>query len=89
MLETDPQAQAMLKEYNNLPMPNQQLSDTEIRQYLRYFHWFDAQPAGPVTSGAAGHRVGGPDMAPHTPQALGSAPAKPWRSSIPRFVHGL
>jgi hypothetical protein len=55
MLETDPQAQAMLKEYNNLPMPNQQLSDTEIRQYLRYFHWFDAQPAGPVTSGAAGH----------------------------------
>jgi nitrite reductase (NO-forming) len=55
MLETDPQAQAMLKEYNNLPMPNQQLSDTEIRQYLRYFHWFDAQPAGTVTSGAGGH----------------------------------
>jgi nitrite reductase (NO-forming) len=45
----------MLKEYNNLPMPNQQLSDTEIRQYLRYFHWFDAQPAGTVTSGATGH----------------------------------
>jgi nitrite reductase (NO-forming) len=55
MLETDPQAQAMLKEYNNLPMPNQQLSDSEIRQYLRYFHWFDAQPAGTVTSGAAQH----------------------------------
>ncbi len=30
----------MLKEYNDLPMPCQQLSDTEIRQYLRYFHWF-------------------------------------------------
>jgi hypothetical protein len=30
-------------------------SDTEIRQYLRYFHWFDAQPAGTVTSGATGH----------------------------------
>ena len=55
MLETDPQAQAMLKEYNNLPMPNQQLSDPEIRQYLLYFHWFDAQPAGTVTSGPAGH----------------------------------
>ncbi|MGH7355013.1 MAG: multicopper oxidase domain-containing protein, partial [Candidatus Rokuibacteriota bacterium] len=48
MLETDPAAKAMLKEYNNLPMPNQNLSDTEVRQYLRYFHWFDAQPAGAV-----------------------------------------
>ena len=26
--------------------------------------------------------VGDPDMAPHTPQRLGSAPAKPWRSSL-------
>jgi nitrite reductase (NO-forming) len=55
MLETDPEAKAMLKEYNNLPMPNQNLSDAEVRQYLRYFHWFDAQPAPAVTSGGAGH----------------------------------
>jgi nitrite reductase (NO-forming) len=55
MLETDPDAKAMLKEYNNLPMPNQNLSDAEIRQYLRYFHWFDAQPAGAVMSSGAGH----------------------------------
>jgi len=27
-------------------MPNQSLSDSEIRQYLKYFHWIDAQPAG-------------------------------------------
>jgi nitrite reductase (NO-forming) len=36
----------MLKEYNNLPMPNQSLSDAEIQQYLKYFEWIDAQPAG-------------------------------------------
>ena len=54
MLKTDPDAQAMLKEYNNLPMPNQGLSDTEISQYLAYFHWIDAQPAaGPAAPAAA------------------------------------
>ena len=46
MLQTDPDAKAMLKEYNNIPMPNQSLSDAETRQYLKYFHWIDAQPAG-------------------------------------------
>ena len=55
MLETDAYAKAMLKEYNNLPMPNQNLSDAEIRRYLRYFHWIDAQPAGAVKSSGAGH----------------------------------
>ena len=46
MLQTDADAKAMLKEYNNLPMPNQSLSDAEIKQYLKYFQWIDAQPAG-------------------------------------------
>ena len=55
MLETDPEAKAMLKEYNSLPMPNQNLSDAEVRQYLRYFHWFDAQSGAPAISGGAGH----------------------------------
>lgn len=41
MLKTDPAAQAMLKRYNKIPMPNQNLSDTEFRQYLRYFHFID------------------------------------------------
>lgn len=45
MLETDADAKAMLKEYNNLPMPNQGLSNTEVAQYLAYFHWADAQAA--------------------------------------------
>ena len=44
MLQTDADAKALLKEYNNIPMPNQGLSDTEITQYLAYFHWIDAQP---------------------------------------------
>lgn len=46
MLETDADAKAMLKEYNNIPMPNQNISDAEIRQFIKYFHWIDAQPAG-------------------------------------------
>jgi len=46
MLQTDEHAKAMLKEYNNIPMPNQSLTDAEIRQFLKYFEWVDAQPAG-------------------------------------------
>jgi nitrite reductase (NO-forming) len=55
MLESDPDARAMLKEYNNLPMPNQNLSDAEIQRYIRYFKWADAQPAGSLSSSGAGH----------------------------------
>ncbi|MBS1228255.1 MAG: cytochrome [Proteobacteria bacterium] len=52
MLETDADAKAMLKEHNDIPMPNQNLSASEIKQYLKYFGWIDAQPVGTV--GAAG-----------------------------------
>lgn len=45
----------MLKEYNNLPMPNQNLSDVEIQRYIRYFKWADAQPAGSLSSSGARH----------------------------------
>jgi nitrite reductase (NO-forming) len=55
MLQTDEHAKAMLKEYNNIPMPNQSLSDAEIKQYLKYFQWYDAQPAGSVKPAAGGH----------------------------------
>jgi nitrite reductase (NO-forming) len=54
MLESDADAKALLKEYNNIPMPNQNLSDAEIRQYLKYFHWYDAQPAGSVAAHGGG-----------------------------------
>ena len=46
MLQTDADAKAMLKEYNNIPMPNQNLTDAEIKQYLKYYDWIDEQPAG-------------------------------------------
>jgi len=55
MLESDPDSRAMLKEHNNLPMPNQNLSDAEIQRYIRYFKWADAQPAGSLSSSGAGH----------------------------------
>jgi nitrite reductase (NO-forming) len=55
MLQSDADAKAMLKEYNNIPMPNQNLTDAEIRQYLKYFKWYDAQPAGSVQSSGGGH----------------------------------
>jgi len=55
MLKTDEHAKAMLKEYNNIPMPNQNLTDAEIRGYLKYFHWYDSQPAGSVQSSGGGH----------------------------------
>ncbi|MGZ5060883.1 MAG: multicopper oxidase domain-containing protein [Usitatibacter sp.] len=43
MLETDADAKALLKEHNNIPMPNQNLPEAEIRQYLKYFRWYDEQ----------------------------------------------
>ena len=52
MLKTDADAQAMLKQFNNIPMPNQNLSDAEVKQYLAFFHWFDSQPPGSVKSGS-------------------------------------
>ncbi len=55
MLKTDADAKAMLKEYNNLPMPNQSLGDAEIKQYIKYFQWIDAQPAGTAKPAAAAH----------------------------------
>jgi nitrite reductase (NO-forming) len=55
MLKTDQHAKAMLKEYNNIPMPNQSLTDAEIKQFIKYFQWYDAQPAGSVKAQAAGH----------------------------------
>jgi nitrite reductase (NO-forming) len=46
MLATDADAKKMLKEYNNIPMPNQNLPEAEIRQYLKYFRWYDDQAGG-------------------------------------------
>jgi nitrite reductase (NO-forming) len=59
MLQSDPTAKALLEKWK-VPMPNQNLSDQEIREYLAYFKWADAnlQPQGKTqpqqaTQGAA------------------------------------
>lgn len=59
MLNADATAKTLLDKYK-LPMPNQNLSDEEISQYLDYFKWADAnlkpqgkeqpQPAAPGTA---------------------------------------
>jgi len=55
MLATNDEAKAMLKQFNNIPMPNQGLSPQEIKQYLAYFHWIDESMAATKTkkSGAS------------------------------------
>ncbi|MBS0307626.1 MAG: multicopper oxidase domain-containing protein [Proteobacteria bacterium] len=55
MLQSDADAKTLLKEYNNIPMPNQNLSDAEIDRYLKYFHWVDTQPAGTIHSADGAH----------------------------------
>jgi nitrite reductase (NO-forming) len=55
MLESDADAKALLAEWNNIPMPNQNLSDQEVAGYIRFFHWVDTQPAGSVKPSMAGH----------------------------------
>ncbi len=47
MMQTDATAKALLDKWK-IPMPNQGLSDDEIKQYLAYFKWADenVQPAG-------------------------------------------
>lgn len=59
MLQTDPVAKEMLTQWK-LPMPNQNLSDEEMNQYIAYFKWADQnlrprgsiqpQPAAPGTA---------------------------------------
>ena len=52
-----PTAKAMLEKWK-IPMPNQSLSDEEIRQYLAYFKWADQnlQPKGTGAAAAFGAR---------------------------------
>jgi nitrite reductase (NO-forming) len=47
MLKTDADAKALLDKYK-VPMPDQNLSDPEIREFIAYFKWADAnlQPKG-------------------------------------------
>ena len=54
MFGTDPTAKALLDKYK-VPMPNQNLSDAEIRGYLKYFRFLDSAkpPAKPEVKAEA------------------------------------
>ena len=41
MVKSDPVAKELLGKYK-IPMPNQNLSDAEIKEYIEYFKWFDS-----------------------------------------------
>jgi len=55
MLASDADAKKLLKEYNNIPMPNQNMTDAEVRQYLKYFKWVDEQGAKAIADAPAAH----------------------------------
>jgi nitrite reductase (NO-forming) len=68
MLQTDPDAKAMLDKYK-VPMPNQNLTDKDIQEYIAYFKWADEhlqpkgeqqpQPAAPGTTLPPGRTLSG------------------------------
>lgn len=76
MLQTDATAKALLDRWK-IPMPNQGLSDDEIKGYIAYFKWADqniqpksgAAPAGMTTPAASG------SVAATLPAASGAASA--------------
>jgi len=69
MAKGDPIGRELLAKYK-LPMPNQNASDAEIREYLAYFKWADAnlqprgttqpQPAAPGTAKPPGQTLSAP-----------------------------
>jgi nitrite reductase (NO-forming) len=90
MLQTDADAKALLDKYK-VPMPNQDLSEREIREFVAYFKWADAnleprgerqpQPAAPGATLPPNRTLSGApgDSNPPAPPPSGSiaAPPKP------------
>ncbi|MGH7065139.1 MAG: multicopper oxidase domain-containing protein [Stellaceae bacterium] len=81
MLQSDGDAKALLDKYK-FPMPNQNLSDAEIGEFISYFHWADAnlrpkgqeqpQPAAPGTALPPNRTLSGSPSAEPAP-----SPARP------------
>ena len=81
MLQSDAAAKEMLGKYK-VPMPNQNLSEDEIKQYLEYFEWSDKnlQPRGKSQPqpAAAGTARDPSETVSATPMpSAGTEPAKP------------
>jgi nitrite reductase (NO-forming) len=78
MLQSDATAKGLLDKYK-LPMPNQGLSDAEIKQYIAYFKWADqnlqpraAAPAAGASQPASAPAASRPALATPQPAAPGS-----------------
>ncbi|MFO1396466.1 MAG: multicopper oxidase domain-containing protein [Burkholderiales bacterium] len=74
MLQSDAAAKQMLEKYK-VPMPNQNLSDAEIREFIAYFKWADAnvRPQGTTQpQPAAAGTARSPDQTLSAPPAAGA-----------------
>ena len=93
MLQTDAKAKAMLDKWK-IPMPNQGLSDEDVKAYIAYFKWADQnlQPrsaaAAPAGAASAAGPAPGTGMLP-TPAAPGTAlPPSQTQSAAPMRPQG-
>ena len=85
MLQTDAGAKAMLEKYK-VPMPNQNLSDQEIREFVAYFKWADAnlrphgqrqpQTGAPEATAPPDRTLSGGPGATTAPEKAGGSPGK-------------
>jgi len=93
MLQNDPTAKAMLDKWK-IPMPNQGLSDAEIKQYLAYFKWADqnlqprAAPAGPQPANTPQPAAPGTTLPPSKTQSSTPMPTSAVPSPPPRVASG-
>jgi nitrite reductase (NO-forming) len=86
MLQSDATAKALLDKWK-IPMPNQGLSDDEIKGYLAYFKWADQnlQPKGTTQPQPSGP---GTALPPSRTQSATPMPATPPASDVP-MVPGM
>jgi nitrite reductase (NO-forming) len=92
MLQTDPTAKALLDKWK-LPMPNQGLSDQEVKEYITYFSWADQnlqpqgksqpQPAAPEKSRTPGQTPSGRGAEAGPPPATSAMAAMPMPGATP------
>ncbi|HEY8623209.1 MAG TPA: hypothetical protein VIM74_05025, partial [Casimicrobiaceae bacterium] len=85
LLQSDADAKAMLDKYK-LPMPNQNLSNEEIREFVTYFKWADTnlrpqakeqpQPAAPGAALSPNKTLSGSPGAVAAPIPESQSPAK-------------
>ncbi len=88
MLQTGPEAEAMLEKWK-VSMPNQNLSNEEIRQYIAYFKWADQnlRPQGTMQPQPAAPGTALPPSQTKSATPMPAQPAPP-KSPTTRARHG-